>query len=252
MDARHPTRRKFLSGSLLAIPAAMQAQGGRSEDTAPARALKVVCVGGHPDDPESGCGGTLAAYALAGHHVTVVYLTRGERGIAGRSLDQAARTRTAEAEEACRILGATPRFAGQIDGATQVTPSEIERMTTLLRGEAPNVLLTHWPLDSHPDHQAASMLAMRAWYALDQKFPVYFFEVNAGSQTIGFRPTTYVDITATTEVKKRALFAHRSQDGEAIYREHHEPMAIFRGREIGAAAAEAFIQLDRGGKLPLP
>jgi LmbE family N-acetylglucosaminyl deacetylase len=230
----------------------MQAQGGRSDNAATPRALKVVCVGGHPDDPESGCGGTLAAYAAAGHHVTVVYLTRGERGIAGRSLDQAARTRTAEAEEACRILGATPRFAGQIDGATEVTPAEIERMTTLVRGEAPDVLLTHWPLDSHPDHQAASMLAMRAWYALDQKFPMYFFEVNAGSQTIGFRPTTYVDITATTEVKKRALFAHRSQDGEAIYREHHEPMAIFRGREIGATAAEAFVQLDRAGKLPLP
>jgi len=33
------------------------------------------------DDPESGCAGTLARYAQLGHRVTVVYLTRGERGI---------------------------------------------------------------------------------------------------------------------------------------------------------------------------
>ena len=32
--------------------------------------------------------------------------------------------------------------------------------------------------------------------------------------------------------KKRALFAHVSQDGEAIYRDHHGPMEEFRGREI--------------------
>src|SRR5205823_1729934 len=80
--------------------------------------LSIVCVGGHPDDPESGCGGTLARYAAAGHAVTIVYLTRGERGIEGKSLAEAARIRTAESEAACRILGATPRFFGQIDGAT--------------------------------------------------------------------------------------------------------------------------------------
>jgi LmbE family N-acetylglucosaminyl deacetylase len=249
MRKGRPSRREFLGSSLL-IPAAAGAQAGRSGTAAPARPLKIVCVGGHPDDPESGCGGTLAAYAAAGHRVTVIYLTRGERGIAGRSLDQAARTRTAEAEEACRILGATLRFAGQVDGATEVTPAEIERMTMALRSEAPDVLLTHWPLDSHPDHQVACLLAVRGWYALEQKFPVYFFEVNAGEQTIGFRPTTYVDITATREVKMRALFAHRSQDGEAIYRDYHEPMEKFRGREIGAAAAEAFVELVRHPGLP--
>jgi len=39
--------------------------------------LSVICVGGHPDDPESGCGGTLARYTAAGHRVTIIYLTRG-------------------------------------------------------------------------------------------------------------------------------------------------------------------------------
>jgi LmbE family N-acetylglucosaminyl deacetylase len=249
MNNRPPSRREFLGASLVAIPAVTQ-PGSSPRD--PARALlHIVCLGAHPDDPESGCGGTLARYAAAGHRVTVIYLTRGERGIPGRTLDESARIRTTEAQQACMILGANPRFAEQIDGATEVNAREIERIASLIRPEEPNALFTHWPIDSHPDHQAASLLAIRTWYALERKFPLYFFEVNAGSQTIGFRPTLYVDVTATRDAKKRALVAHESQRGDEIYREHHEPMEIFRGREIGVAAAEAFVQLDRAGNLPL-
>jgi hypothetical protein len=80
-----------------------------------------------------------------------------------------------------------------------------------------------------------------------------FFEVNSGSQTLGFAPTAYVDITTTRDKKKAGLLAHRSQNGERIYKVHHEPMEVFRGRELGVAAAEAFAQLardSRAGRLP--
>ena len=79
----------------------------------------------------------------------------------------------------------------------------------------------------------------RAYFALGRKVPLYFFEVDSGSQTMGFVPTAYVDITAMREKKKAALFAHKSQDGEAIYREHHEVMENFRGRELGVHANRA-------------
>src|SRR5262245_52551754 len=75
------------------------------------RPLKIVCVGGHPDDPESGCAGTLTRYSALGHRVTVIYLTRGERGIRGKALDEAAQIRTAECEAACKIMGAKAVFA---------------------------------------------------------------------------------------------------------------------------------------------
>jgi LmbE family N-acetylglucosaminyl deacetylase len=74
---------------------------------------------------------------------------------------------------------------------------------------------------------------------------LYFFEVNSGSQTEGFLPNTYVDISAVVEQKKAALFAHVSQDGQGIWREHHEIMASWRGREVGVLAAEAFVHLSR-------
>ena len=65
---------------------------------------------------------------------------------------------------------------------------------------------------------------------------------------MGFQPSDYVDITSVREKKKAALFAHRSQDGEVIYREHHAIMERFRGRESGVAAAEAFVSMPRDSR----
>jgi LmbE family N-acetylglucosaminyl deacetylase len=245
------------AAALPALMAAAASQTAAAEpptpQPAPTKPLKVVCVGAHPDDPESGCGGTLARYATAGHQVTAIYLTRGEAGIQGKAHDEAATIRTAEAEAACKILGARAVFAGQIDGATEVNRERAKALLDLLAAEEPDVVFTHWPIDTHPDHQAASLLTLRAYLGSGKRFALYFFEVNSGSQTLGFVPTAYVDITATRERKKQALFAHRSQDGERIYSKHHEVMENFRGRELGVAAAEAFAQLardSRGGRLP--
>jgi LmbE family N-acetylglucosaminyl deacetylase len=235
-------RRGFL-GRALTLPALLALGQAPTVAQIKPGSLKVVCVGGHPDDPESGCGGTLALYAAQGHRVTIVYLTRGERGIQGRSESEAAAIRTAEAEAACGIIGAKPVFAGQIDGATELTRARVEAMAAILDAESPDVVFTHWPIDTHMDHQVASLLSIRAYVAKNRGFPLYFFEVNAGSQTMGFTPTHYVDITAAREKKKSALFAHKSQQGDAIYRNHHEIMENFRGREVRATAAEAFVLL---------
>src|SRR5262249_33765048 len=99
------TRRNLARCSAAAL-AGLRPAIATAQDQAPAprRTLSVVCVGAHPDDPESGCGGTLALYAERGHRVTVIYLTRGEAGIRGKSHQEAAAVRTAEAEQACRIL----------------------------------------------------------------------------------------------------------------------------------------------------
>jgi LmbE family N-acetylglucosaminyl deacetylase len=238
------SRRQVLA---LAIPALAVGQAPEN------RGLRIVCVGGHPDDPESGCGGTLARYSALGHAVTVIYLTRGEAGISGKSHDEAAAIRSAECGAACKILGAKPVFAGQVDGATMVDAKAAESFARLLAAERPNIVFTQWPIDSHLDHQAASTLTFRAWLAAGRGFELYYYEVNLGSQTMGFHPTDYVDIAAVREKKKAALFSHKSQNGEEIYRRHHEVMENLRGREAGIAAAEAFVHLARlNSSSPLP
>ncbi len=219
------------------------AEAGR--EPGKSKPVNVLCVGGHPDDPESGCAGTLARYAELGHAVTVVYLTRGERGIKDKSNDEAAAIRSAECEAACKIIGARAVFAGQIDGSADFTRTRVEELRQLLAKESPDIVFTHWPVDTHMDHQVASMCTIRACMALPRRPQLYFFEVNSGSQTQGFTPNTYVDVTAVLEKKRGALLAHQSQNGANIWQAHHEPIAIWRGREAGVKFAEAFVRLNR-------
>jgi LmbE family N-acetylglucosaminyl deacetylase len=211
--------------------------------------LKAVCVGGHPDDPESGCGGTLAMLSSAGHAVTIIYLTRGEAGIAGASHTDAATTRSKEAIAACTILNAKPVFAGQVDGDTIVNNEWVEKLQALIAAEQPDIVFTHWPIDSHKDHQAASLLTIQSWVRLGKTFALYFFEVCAGSQTMGFKPTDYIDITATREQKRKAVYCHTSQNPPGIYAAsdcNHTMMENFRGIEMNTTAAEAFVKMSTG------
>ena len=51
---------------------------------------KILVFGAHPDDPETGAGGTICLLAQAGHDVTVVYLTRGQASSSFTSREVAA------------------------------------------------------------------------------------------------------------------------------------------------------------------
>jgi len=202
--------------------------------------LNIVVAGGHPDDPETGCGGTIAWLVSLGHHVSSLYLTRGEAGIPGTSHDRAASIREAEAIRACEILGSQPAFFGQIDGDTFVNYEAYQKMITLMHDLDPDLVFTQWPIDTHPDHRVASLLVYHAWWIGGRSYPLYYYEVLTGQQTQAFSPTDYVNITPFAEIKKKATFAHESQKPSEWYHEH-EQMSLFRGLEAGVAHAEAFV-----------
>jgi LmbE family N-acetylglucosaminyl deacetylase len=222
---------------------------GASE--APSRKLKIVVAGAHPDDPESSAGGTMARYADLGHDVVAFYLTRGEAGIRGKSHAEAARIRTEEAEKACAILKARPVFAGQIDGATEVTPETYHQFGKLLAAENPDLVFAPWPVDTHRDHRATSLLVYDAWLRMKQEFEFYYTEVMSGMQTQTFRPTRLVDISATEPRKREACYAHASQNPDEFYGVH-ELMNRFRGAELGVKYAEAFVRHAQDGREWLP
>jgi N-acetylglucosamine malate deacetylase 1 len=221
-------------------------------DTPASPVLNVLVIGGHPGDPEAGCGGTIARYAGQGHKVTLLYLTRGEAGIPNKTAAEAAAIRTAEAQQACGILKATPAFAGQVDGATEITPRRYAEFNKLVADLNPDVVLTQWPVDTHGDHRACSMLTLDAFLAARRKFALYYYEVDLGSDTQCFRPTDYVDVTATERLKREACMAHQSQHPENFYVKDHEPMLRFRGMESGHKAAEGFIHHDQSPARRLP
>jgi LmbE family N-acetylglucosaminyl deacetylase len=247
MEITSNSRRNFVKTTaaglgLLTLPQLLHARSGTA-----VAGKKIVCFGAHPDDPESGCGGTLARLAGNGHEVTIIYLTTGEAGIEGKSHNEAAAIRKQEAINACAILKAKPVFAGQIDGDTIMDNSWLAIIQKLVADEKPDLVFTHWPVDSHKDHQIASLLLIQTWVRSSKKFPLYFFEVCTGEQTMIFRPTDYVDITETQEQKRKSVYCHVSQDPPGIYGCGHAAMEDFRGRELGVKAAEGFVYMTGKG-----
>lgn len=237
------TRREMLGQSLVGAAGLPLLAGQASNEATQGKQkrLKVVVAGAHPDDPESSCGGTIALYTDLGHDVAILYLTRGEAGIPGKSAQQAAAVRTAEAEKACAILKAKPVFAGQTDGNTEINRARYEEFRSILEAEHPDIVFTHWPIDTHRDHRAASLLVYDAWVAAHRAFDLYYFEVEQGAQTQLFHPTNYVDITKTADRKRASCFVHASQQPAEWYR-LHDKMNQFRGMEAGCELAEGFVR----------
>ncbi len=217
---------------------------GAADDTEKANAarLKVLVIGAHPDDPETCAGGTMCLLANAGHKVTCAYLTRGEAGIEGMSHDEAAAVRVEECKAACAVTGATFVFLNQIDGSTEVSVPRYHEMIDFIREQAPDIVLTHWPIDAHRDHAACGMLVLDAWRRLNYSFDLYYFEAMSGTQSQLFHPTHWVSIDSVLEQKHRACFCHKSQHMDDIYNGWHTTMEQFRGIECRCKAAEAFIK----------
>jgi len=240
------SRREALSISAFSLIGASMglAAGFEKEDSVNNRTnepLKMVVFGAHPDDPETGCGGTMLLWADAGHKVISAYLTKGEAGIQGKSYSEAAKIRTKEAEKACRILNAQPVFLNQIDGACEINQEKYDEVFQFLKKEQPDIVLTHWPIDTHRDHRICSILVYDAWLRSGRMFSLYYYEVMSGQQSQNFNPTSYVDIGSVIRRKHEACFVHESQMIKKHYDESHTQMEIFRGYECGCKYAEAFI-----------
>jgi len=210
--------------------------------------LKIIVVGAHPDDPESICGGTMALLAKMGSEVVSAYLTRGEAGIEGVSHLEAAKIRTDEALKACQILKARPEFLGQIDGSCEITQIRYKEMLDFLKNEIPDIVFTHWPIDTHRDHRICSSLVLDAWLNLGRKFSLYYCEAMTGEQSQNFSPTDYVDISSVIKAKHEACFVHKSQKPEEWYMKSHGNMEKFRGMEYNCEFAEAFVRQFQSSK----
>lgn len=212
---------------------------------------KVIVFGAHPDDPETGCGGLMALFSWAGCEVVAAYLTRGEAGIPGKSHKQSADIRTEEALKACAILNARAVFLGQIDGQSEVTAARYEAVRRFVEKEQPGAVFTHWPIDTHRDHRACSLLVYDAWLSLGRKFALFYYEAMTGQQSQNFTPTDYVNIGAVLKQKHTACSSHVSQRVESWYADTHGRMEQFRGLEFGCTYAEAFVHHIQSPDFPL-
>src|ERR1700689_1422021 len=131
------TRRDMLSktgllGTTMAVGMPLISTGA---ETPTKPRLKVVVTGGHPGDPEYGCGGTIALFTDLGYEVVIVYLNKGEWS--DKPSYDPGPVRVAEAARACEILKARPAFAGQIDAKAIVDNEHYEQFRRLIEAEQP-------------------------------------------------------------------------------------------------------------------
>ena len=219
-------------------------------DTGPtaAKTLRIVIFGGHPDDPESGCGGLISLLTKAGHEVHLAYATcyRGERKV-GDEPEGTVRRR--EATAACKVLGATPHFFDYAHERLAADEATLDAISGWLKDLKPHIVVTHWPLDTHPNHHVTSSLVWQS-HLRDPSWSLYFFEVMTDQQSRGFRPDLYLDIAAVRDLKREACFCHQSQHPEGFWG-IHENMHRRRGDECGVKFAEAYLlaEVPKGGEL---
>ncbi len=203
---------------------------------------KALVIGAHPDDPETIAGGTMLVLKGLGCEVVSVYLTGGEAGISGMDATEAAAIRHRESAEACQVMGIRHIFMNQVDGNAEVTKERYAQMKEIIEREKPDVVFTHWPIDSHRDHRVCSILVYDAWRQLDHSFDLYYAEAMSGLQSQNFAPTDYVNIDAVVDKKHEACLCHVSQGMPEILDNWHKVMERFRGLEFHCNAAEAFVK----------
>jgi LmbE family N-acetylglucosaminyl deacetylase len=160
--------------------------------------LRVVVLGGHPDDPESGAGGLIAILTRQGHEVICAYGTtfRDDRRFLGRPEGE---VRREEATAACNVLGAKAKFFPYAHDRLVADEATLKEVSTWLAEMKPHIVITHWLLDTHPNHHAVSSLV---WQCYQRKggWNLYFFEVMTDQQTIGFEPDLFLDITTVRDL----------------------------------------------------
>jgi len=233
-------RREWLIGAGLAATAAaaMPMRAQSEVGSMPARKLKIIVTGGHPGDPEYGCGGTIARLTALGHDVALLYLNDGGWP------PTASTTRVDEARKACGILKARPLYAGQQNGHAIVDRAHYDDFQKIVEGESPDAIFNQWPIDNHADHRAISVLTYNAWVQTKHKFALYYYEVSDGEDTLQFAPTHFVDITDVEPLKRQACYAHASQSPDRYY-EVQDTVAHFRGLQSGYKRAEGYIRQNQ-------
>ncbi len=217
----------------------------------------ILVVAAHPDDEVLGCGATIRKrvtegldvhIAILGEGVTSRYAKREEAD--PKLVDHLRR----QALKVSRMLGAKSLHTyGLPDNRFDTVPmlDIVKQIEILIRKFRPRVIYTHHGGDLNIDHgiiHRATLAAARPGLASSVR-EIYSFEVASSTEWSFaqvqpvFRPTVFVDVSATLAVKLKAMAVY---DGETRKFPHPRSLDALRisaqkwGSVAGVKAAEAF------------
>jgi N-acetylglucosamine malate deacetylase 1 len=230
-----------------------------------AQKLRILAMGAHPDDIEIRCGGILAKYALAGHHVMMGYATNGDKGHMIIPPAELAIIREKESRAAAAVIGAEVIWMGFPDGDLFYDRPTRLAFIEMMRQTRPDILFTHWSEAYHPDHVATGQLVFGASYisnvphivtqspAHETVPTIYYMDVDHDTMT---ESAQNVDVTDVYELKVKMLQAHQSQ--LVWIKERHNVDVVeqmrqadrLNGQRCGVTYAESFV--PRGFRATTP
>lgn len=221
----------------------------------------VLVVAPHPDDAESGAGGTIARWARQGRKVVLVVCTNGDKGTSDRGISpqELALLREREQREAAKVLGISEVvFLGYPDQGLEDTPEFREKIVRQVRLHRPETVLTvdpNRPYIRHRDHYITGRVTLDAIFPYARDHLAYPEHLREGLEPHKVRevylwgtdnPDTFLDVTDTFDIKLEALRCHRSQVGDGW--ELREMRARTRyeevGKKIGVPYGEQFKRIE--------
>jgi N-acetylglucosamine malate deacetylase 1 len=206
-----------------------------AQPAAPARPLRIIGFGAHPDDCEFRMGGTAIKWAQAGHKVKLVSVTNGDIGHWRSAGGPLAQRRLAEVKEAARRMGVEVEVLDIHDGELLPTLENRKMLTRLIREWQADVVLGHRPWDYHPDHRNVGVLVQDAAFMVTVPFfcpdvpvlkvnPTFFYFTDKFTKPYPFRIDVAVAIDDVFDRKLHMLDALASQvyEGGALGSEEFE------------------------------
>ncbi len=208
-----------------------EAAGDAQHHPDPPGPNRIAVIFAHPDDAEFICAGAVARWVTEGHHVTYVLLTSGDKGSDDPAVtpEALATTRMTEQRAACAVLGVQEIcFLGYADAMLVPDLAMRKELVRVIRTIRPDVVVCQDPTVrfvgqnylNHPDHRAAGQVTLDAIFPGTGN-PMAFPDLRAeGLPPHKVRevylgaakdPNVWIDITATIDLKLRALRAHASQ-----------------------------------------
>lgn len=215
--------RKLLTAAAMAafLVAGLRTAWGQSSPADDGKP-RIICIGAHPDDAESGAAGTAALWVAKGYHVKFVAVTNGDIGHWKQSGPELARRRRAEVEHGAKLVGYAFEILDNHDGELLPTLENRRTITRLIREWKADVVITHRPNDYHPDHRYASILVQDAAYMVTvPKFcpevpalktnPVFLYFSDRFQKPYPFQADIAVGIDSVMEKKLDVLLGMVSQ-----------------------------------------
>ena len=230
---------------------------------APERAMLVIP---HPDDGESGCGGTVAKWVKQGTEVLYVVCTNGDKGTSDLEMtrERLAEIREREQRAAVESLGVQQMtWLGYGDGELEDSREFRGQLVREIRRFKPDVVLAMDPVrvqsHGHRDHRTSGQVALDACFPYARDTLHYEEHIRGEGLSVHKvgaallwgteNPDVAIDISDTIGAKIEALAKHESQlslardDMEEFVRRWAK-RAAERADGTGYAYAEAFRKIE--------